>query len=156
MKLKITIYAIILLLIDIISKLIINNVMAFNETINIINNFFSLTKVYNEGASFSIMPGFSWIFIIVGIVVVIYIYQNLDKVSTKKINIISASLLLGGVVGNLIDRIIYGYVIDFLDFKFWGYDFPVFNMADIFIVSGALLIIFELIKNEVKNEDNSK
>ncbi|MDE5889251.1 MAG: signal peptidase II, partial [Bacilli bacterium] len=64
-------------------------------------------------------------------------------------------LLYGGLAGNLIDRIISGYVIDFLDFYIFKYDFPVFNVADICIVLGVLLLIYATIKGEDENVNNS-
>ena len=64
-------------------------------------------------------------------------------------------LLLGGLSGNLIDRLFFGYVRDFLDFYIFGYDYPVFNIADICIVFGVILLIIAVLKGEDTNEDNS-
>ena len=71
-----------------------------------------------------------------------------------KRNTLLFGLLFGGIIGNLIDRIFYGYVIDFLDFTIFGYDFPVFNFADICIVSGIFLLIIAICKKEDINEVN--
>ena len=71
-------------------------------------------------------------------------------------NILAFGILYGGIIGNLIDRIFYGRVIDFLDFTIFGYDFPVFNFADICIVSGIFLIIIAIYKKEDINEVSSK
>ena len=72
---------------------------------------------------------------------------------TRKIEIIGYSLLLGGAIGNLIDRIVYGYVIDFLDFYIFKYDFPIFNVADIGIVVGIILLLVSMILEVYKNDN---
>ena len=64
-------------------------------------------------------------------------------------------MITGGILGNLLDRIVYNYVIDFLDFKIFGYDFPVFNFADCFIVIGVTLLLIKSIKESI-NEYRSK
>ena len=84
----------------------------------------------------------------------IYIDRNLLKDVKTKLDIISYSLLIGGIVGNLFDRIFYKEVIDFLSFNIFGYMFPVFNLADTFICIGIFIIIIKLLKGE-KNENSS-
>ena len=71
-------------------------------------------------------------------------------------NIFAFSLLIGGIIGNLIDRVIYGYVIDFLDFNIFGYDAPIFNIADTCIWIGAFLLFYAIMKREDINEIDSK
>lgn len=139
---KITIWAIIFMLIDQISKFIIDINMNLSQSIEVIPNFFKLTYVLNDGAAFSIFSGARWFFVIIAIIFLFLIYKFVIKdKDLNNYNIISISLLIGGIIGNLIDRIIYGYVKDFLSFNIFGYDFAIFNLADTFIVVSLILII---------------
>ena len=70
-------------------------------------------------------------------------------------NNIALSILLGGIAGNLADRLFLGYVRDFLDFRFGSYNFPIFNLADTFIVIGVILLIFAILKGEEKDGSSS-
>jgi len=152
---KIGLISIICILIDQITKLIITSNFKLNESISLIGNFFSLTYVRNEGAAWSIFSGNRLFLILVGILAIVLIYNFLIKSkSLKKIEIFTYGLLLGGIVGNLIDRIVFGYVIDFLDFLIIGYNFPVFNLADTFIVVSVFLIIIDVVRGEI--HENSR
>ena len=133
---------IIFVFIDQLSKGIINLLMNLNQSIDIIPNFFRLTYVRNTGAAFSILSGSRWLFVILSIVSlnIIYRYFIYDKELGKKDTIIY-SLLQAGIIGNLIDRVLFGYVIDFFDFNIFGYEFAIFNVADIFIVVSIILLI---------------
>lgn len=129
-------------LIDQISKLIIINLLTLNESIKIITNFFYITYLQNTGVAFglevgkrSVLIGFS----VVALMVIIKWLLSDDQLKNKEKW--GFALLIGGVIGNLVDRIFYGYVIDWLDFYFFNYNYPVFNIADLAIVSGAVLII---------------
>lgn len=150
---KLAIFSILFIFIDQLSKGFINLYMDLNQSIELLPNFFNLTYVHNTGAAFSILSGNRWLFIIITLIAlnVIYIFFIKDK-ELKKSEIIIYSLLLGGIIGNLIDRILYGYVLDFLDFNIFGYDFAIFNLADSFIViSVILLIIMMLGEKKCKN-----
>ena len=147
---KMGLISIICILIDQMTKLIITSNFKLNESISLIDNFFSLTYVRNEGAAWSIFSGNRLFLILIGVLSVILIYHFLIKnKSLKKIEIFIYGILLGGIVGNLIDRILLGYVIDFLDFLILGYNFPVFNLADTFIVVSVFLIIINMVRGEV-------
>lgn len=139
---KLFVLTFIFIFIDQITKGLINIYMNLNQSISVIPSFFNFTYVRNIGAAFSILPGSRWLFIILSIIAlnVIFIFFIRDKELSCKDNIIY-SLLLGGIIGNLIDRILFGYVIDFLDFNIFGYDFAIFNIADTFIVISIILII---------------
>ena len=142
---KIGIISLVFILIDFIVKIIVNSNMNVYDSIIIIPNFFSITYVRNIGAAFSIMENSRILFIIIGFVALILIYKYLimNKVLNKYL-MISYSMLIGGIIGNMIDRILYGYVIDYLSFNIFGYSFPIFNLADTFIVvSIIMLIIYE-------------
>ena len=156
MKKKIIIFTFIFLIIDIISKLIIDNNFILNKSLSIIPNFFYITKVYNEGASWSIMWGMQIVLIIISIIVLICLIYYQRKFILNNRNIIAFSLVYSGIIGNLLNRIVYGYVIDFLDFKILNYDYPVFNIADTCIVLGIILLIIAIIKKEDENEISSK
>ncbi|MBS3117357.1 signal peptidase II [Candidatus Woesearchaeota archaeon] len=99
-------------------------------------SFFRITPTYNSGALFGIFPGGNVVFIVLSIAVlglIIYLYKNADQLSQ-----IGFSLIFGGAIGNLVDRLFGGAVYDFLDFKIW----PIFNFADTFLVLGVVLVLF--------------
>ena len=121
----------------------------------IITNFFSITKVYNYGASWNILSGYRILLIIITILILIMLFYYETKFIINTRNIISFSLVYSGIIGNLINRIFKGYVIDFLDFKIFGWDYPVFNFADICIVCGIILLGIAIIKKEDLNEVSS-
>ena len=151
MKKKVYLFSIVFFVIDLLSKLFITNV---NITMpyKVINSFFYIDKVSNTGAAFSILSGATIIFIIIGVVVLFYIDKYLIK-DTE--NYIYLSMLIGGIIGNLFDRIVYGEVIDFLSFRFGSYYFPIFNLADVFICTGVFLLIIDYIRSD-KNGNKSK
>lgn len=147
MKKKIIIISTLVLLIDQLSKILVGININLNDSI-IINNFFSLTNVYNEGAAFSILKGQRLIFIIIGFIMLIIIYNYIKDFKNNIRNVIAFSLLIGGITGNLLDRIFLGYVRDFLDFKIIGWDYPVFNIGDSAIFMGIILLIIAIFKGE--------
>lgn len=116
----------------------------------IINNFFELTYVENRGAAFGILKHKRVLFIVITFAVILFLtfYLFGNHKSLNRLTILAVSLLIGGAIGNLIDRIRFGYVVDFLSFRFFSkYDFPVFNFADICIVISTgiivLLVLFD-------------
>lgn len=137
-------YVLILLLIiiDQISKWMIQSKFLINESMPIIKNIFHLTYVQNFGAAFGILKHqkiffvVMTIFVIGGIVIFLKKQKNLHKLVPY-----SLSLIVGGAIGNLIDRVRLGYVVDYFDFRIW----PIFNIADISIVIGAVLLSYYLI-----------
>lgn len=129
-------------LIDLISKIVVDNLLFLGESIKIINNFFNITYVRNTGAAFSILSKHTYLLVFVSIFIITLILYYINKNKPKtKIEYISYSMILGGAVGNLYDRIVYGYVIDFLDFNIFGYEYPIFNLSDSFIFIGVLILI---------------
>lgn len=119
--------------------------MNIYDTIKIIPNFFNIMYVRNTGAAFSIMENSRVLFIVIGMIAIYLIWRFFIK--DKQLNnyyIVIYSMLIAGIIGNMIDRILYGYVIDYLSFNIFGYSFPIFNLADTFIVvSIIMLIIYE-------------
>ena len=141
------------ILIDQIIKFIITINLNFTESINIIKNFFRITYLQNNGAAFSILSGNIIFLILMTLLSLILIYFILIK--NKRINNIESicyGSLIGGIIGNLIDRIRLGYVIDYLDFNFGNYQYPVFNFAYILIVLSAITLLIISLK-EVKHGD---
>lgn len=151
MKKKIIFISIIFVLIDILSKILISNL---DSTITIINNFFYIEKVTNTGAAFSILQGNIGFLIIINIFLLFYIIISIPD-NLKKHQIALYSMIIGGILGNTINRIYNGYIIDFIKIKMNNYIFPIFNFADIFITIGIIILIISIIKDD-KYGNNSK
>ena len=118
-------------------------VMSLDKSIVIIKNFFNITYVTNLGGAWSILSGHRWLLVIVGILALILIYfVFIRNTKLNKLSSITLGLLIGGITSNLLDRIIYGYVIDYLDFNIFGYNYPIFNLADSLIVISVIILIF--------------
>lgn len=141
---------------DQIIKIVIDHKLIVGKSIEIIPKFFNITNTRNYGAAWSILKDQAILLAIIGIVAIIIIYFNLIKdKNLKKFDIILISMLIAGIMGNLIDRVRLGYVIDYLDFNIFGYDYPVFNFADILIVISMIALIIKSIKEE-KNAKNNR
>lgn len=153
MQKKIIIYSIIFFILDLISKVIVNDFLGLTESITVINNFFYLTNVHNLGAAWSLFSGQRILLIVIGMAALFFIFRWINDFKNNNKNIWAFSLLISGLLGNLFDRIIYGYVRDFLDFRFGSYNYPVFNLADTFIFCGVIVLILAIIKGE---ENGSK
>ncbi|MFA5409647.1 MAG: signal peptidase II [Bacilli bacterium] len=151
MKKQIFILSGIIAVIDQLVKVLVMTSSVGNISVPVVDNFFSLTYVENSGAAWGIFSGSRWFLIIISILSLYAIvkYFLLD-IRVTRVEFVAYSLLLGGIIGNLIDRIVYGYVIDYADFRFGTYQFPVFNLADSAIVIGACLVIIHLIRNAIK------
>lgn len=155
MNKKILIIAIVALALDQISKVITGMFLTLNQSIKVIPNFFYLTLVHNEGAAWGLFSNTKIIIAIGTIIALILIYHFIYCFKQNKRNTLAFGLLIGGLGGNLIDRVLFGYVRDFLDFYIFNYDYPVFNIADICIVIGVILLIIAVLKGEDVNENNS-
>ncbi|MDD2688694.1 MAG: signal peptidase II [Candidatus Omnitrophica bacterium] len=125
-----------ILSLDQLVKFIVTKNLAFNSSLPVIKGIFHLTLVHNSGAAFGILKNQLALFIFTSIFAVILIYLNLKNNKHKKYIAVSMSLILAGALGNLCDRLFFGYVIDYLDFRIW----PVFNIADTSITIGAILL----------------
>lgn len=146
---KISLYTFLFLLIDQISKILVRMYLNLYNDIILIPNFLSLIHVKNDGAAFSILEGKTIFFIIITIIVLIGIIYYIKNKNFKKIDYIIYGMLIGGIIGNLIDRIIYGNVTDFISFTIFNKPMPIFNLADTFICIGCILMIWreEICKN---------
>ncbi len=157
MKKLIVLFTIILTAIDQIIKYFITTNMEIYKSVKVIPNFFYLTYVKNDGAAFSMFSGSRIFLIIIAFLVLIILIRSIimDK-KIMKMDIISYSLILSGIIGNLIDRIIIGKVIDYIDLYIIGYNTPIFNFSDICIVLGGIIILYNLIfKGEEYENINS-
>jgi signal peptidase II len=117
-------------------KFLITKNLFQNQSIPIIKGIFHITLVHNRGAAFGILKNQIPLFIITSLFAIILIYFNLKENRQSKSYSIALSLILAGALGNLVDRLFFGYVIDFLDFRIW----PVFNVADSAITVGTILL----------------
>lgn len=153
MNRKIFIVAVISLFLDQITKILIGIFFALDEKFVVILNFFSIHFIENYGGAWSILNNKVDFLIIISLVALFIIYRFMYSFKQNKRNNLAFGLILGGIVGNLIDRVFLGYVRDFLAFKFFSYQYPIFNLADTFIVVGVFLLIIAIIKGEDKHAE---
>ena len=153
MKTRERIYSIatIVIIIDQIVKLLIRTKMKINTSIPIIPNIFNLTYVENKGAAFSILQDATILLVIIGLIF-LYLIDSYIKKEKKidKLSIIALGLIIGGIIGNLVDRLLLHAVVDYLDFTL--INFPIFNIADTCITIGVVLFIICTIKEEINNK----
>ena len=143
----------IILIIDQFIKILINRFVGINTKITIIPKFFSIFHVRNTGAAFSILEDNTILIIVVSVIFIIILDHYIKKEkSFNKLSIISLGMIMGGMFGNLIDRIIYHSVVDYLSFTIFKHNFPIFNLADIGITVGALLLVISMIKDKNKTK----
>jgi len=145
--------ALVVIAVDQLTKWLVVQNIPLRESIPVIGEFFLLTSHRNTGAAFGILQNQRWFFIAVTIVVVIGIVIFLQRTvrNGKKLLPFALSLLLGGAIGNFVDRLLFGEVVDFLEFRFQfsmfgkavDYTYPIFNLADSAIVTGVALIFLE-------------
>lgn len=114
----------------------------------LIPNFFSLNLVYNTGASFSILENQTYLLIGIAIFCLVALQFTKPTISNSKLKFFTYAFLYAGILGNLVDRLAFHYVRDFLEFHIFGYSFPIFNFADIYIVIGTFFMIYMIWKEE--------
>lgn len=141
--------AFLVIIIDQLSKWIVVKQMKISQSIPIIERFFYITSHRNKGAAWGILQGKMAFFYIVTVIVVIALVYYLQRYGKSHVLLaISLSLLLGGALGNFIDRLFRKEVVDFLDFIIFSYDFPIFNIADSALTIGVILLIIFTIFEE--------
>ena len=148
MNKKTYIIAVLILIIDQVSKTLIETFFKLNDSVQVIKDFFYITVVHNTGGAWSIFSNHSYLFIIASVIAIILLIKFMFGFKNNLRNNIAFAFLFGGIFSNLADRIFLGYVRDFLDFKLFGYNYPIFNIADITIVVGVILLIVAVIKGE--------
>jgi len=156
MKLVLFLVTALVIILDQLTKQLITRTMELGDSNPIINNFFYITYHRNTGAAFGILQGQMLFFYVVTTVAVIGILIWLSKLNLKENRILALALalILGGTLGNFIDRVMYQAVIDFIHTVWWGNNFPIFNLADSALVCGAILMVIDiLILDRNRNKD---
>ena len=150
---KIFIYSLFWLCLDQIIKKLITVFIGLGESISIIPSLFGFTHVRNTGAAWSMLEGNRIFLILISFIAIglVYWFMIKDK-KIEAIEEIGYGILLGGIVGNLMDRVILGYVIDFISIYIGSYAFPIFNVADIGIVVGTLIIVGIMLKEDMHGD----
>ncbi|MBY7143706.1 signal peptidase II [Virgibacillus sp. NKC19-3] len=145
------IIALVIIAIDQVTKWMVVRAMELGEQMTIIENFFYLTSHRNSGAAWGILEGQMLIFYLVTVIVVIGIIYYMQAYAKKNRGLaISLSLVLGGAIGNFIDRLFHQEVVDFFDFIIFHYNFPIFNIADAALTVGVIFILIITIIDETK------
>lgn len=148
--------ALLVFAIDQASKWIIVKYMDIGQEISVIGNFFQITSIRNKGAAFSILEGKRWLLLIVTLIAIVVIIWFIHKMKSagKQLLPLALSFVLGGAAGNFLDRSIFGEVVDFLQFHFGfiDYTFAIFNLADVAITCGAILIVLDSILDSHKEK----
>lgn len=138
--------ATVIVLIDQITKVTITRLLTYGESLPV-TSFFNLVLAHNKGAAFSFLAtqgGWQrYFFTGIAVAAVIFIIYLLKRHAGQRLFCWALALILGGAIGNLIDRVLYGYVIDFLDFYVGKWHWPAFNVADMAIVGGAGLFVLD-------------
>lgn len=139
--------AVIAVVLDQVSKLWVLQNFTYRERLNVIPNFFDLTLVYNPGAAFSFLAGAGgwqkYFFLLLAVVICAYLIYSIVKRQFGFIGSLGAAAIIGGAAGNVIDRLMHGHVVDFLLFYVNEHYYPAFNIADSFICVGAVLLIWD-------------
>ena len=146
------IIAVTVLILDQVTKFLISTNMVLFEDIPVISGFFHITYVQNTGMAWSMLSGQQLLlslaaFAAIGVMLWYLMYRRPDRITT-----VSIGFMMAGAAGNLIDRLVFSYVRDFLNFYIFGYDFPVFNVADIALCLGVGLLILDAFLEERKEK----
>lgn len=141
------------LIVDQLTKYLVVTQMNLGQSIPLINNFLYITSHRNEGAAWGILQGKMMFFYIITLVVVGVVIVWLSRLDVKKdkLLVIALALILGGALGNFIDRVFYQHVVDFIDTYIFGYDFPIFNIADSALSIGVALMALDAILDSKRN-----
>ncbi len=138
--------ALLIVLLDQWSKWLVMENMGLGESITLIENWLYLTSHRNAGAAFGILQGQQWLFIVITVVVIGVILYALQKFRQERLLALSLSLILGGAIGNFIDRLRFGEVVDFIDVRIFTYHYPIFNVADSAVVIGGVLLAISMLR----------
>ncbi len=144
-----------ILFLDQLTKEAVRANFVYNESRPVIEGFFNLVYVRNDGAAWNILSGQSIVLILIslGVLVALFVFQK-KIVDGKTLNKVLMGLLIGGIAGNLIDRIRFGWVTDFLDFEFGAYHYPSFNVADSAIC--VVFVVYLITSFFQKKEENEQ
>ncbi|MFD1955173.1 signal peptidase II [Paenibacillus thailandensis] len=153
--------ALFVFIVDFVTKKLIAARLEIGEQISVIGNFFLITSHRNRGAAFGILQEQRAFFIVITVVIVAAIIWYMQSIRDNRRSVLFTGLgfVLGGAVGNFLDRLLYGEVVDFFQFNFGSYTFPIFNVADSAICCGVALIILDTLlsaKEEKKSLNNGE
>ncbi|MBU2561349.1 MAG: signal peptidase II [Nanoarchaeota archaeon] len=137
-NLALVLISITVIIVERIVKFYITESLRIGESIPVIGSFLMITRTENIGAGFGVLAGQSIIFIAAAILVLLLIVYFYNKIIYDRLLVFASAFILAGTVGNMMDRIFFGHVIDYIDFSFW----PTFNLSDISLVVGAALLLF--------------
>ncbi|HQB31126.1 MAG TPA: signal peptidase II [Syntrophales bacterium] len=152
----------VVLLVDLATKSAVMSAFSLHESMTVIPGFFDLTYVRNPGAAFGFLartsPAFrSFFFSGMAVAAILFILYFLFREKEAGLTLtLSLGLIIGGATGNLLDRIRFGEVVDFLDFSIGGYHWPAFNAADSAISVGACLLLYEIFKRKERRKAAGK
>lgn len=134
------------------------DVLKNGDSIKIIGNFLRFTYAENKGAAFSILQNQRTFFLVITLVMLVFLgYIYFKTKNITKLSKLSIAMIAGGALGNFIDRFRLGYVVDFIDVRFGEfYNFPVFNIADSFVVCGTILMIILILFNKFETIDSNE
>jgi len=150
------IIALFVILLDQVTKWLIVSRMNYGDSITIIENMFYITSHRNRGAAWGILQGQMWLFYVITLIVIVAITYYIQKAAKGKWLLgVSLSLMLGGAIGNFIDRVFRKEVVDFIHTYIFGYNFPVFNIADSSLVIGVILLMIQMLLDERKTKEKS-
>lgn len=135
------------------SKFLFSRLLILGEPFVVSKDFFYLTLVHNRGGAFGVLKGWLPLFVLISLLTIGIVWQALKNEKAKAFSAYSLalSLIVAGGIGNLIDRVRFGYVIDFLDFRIW----PVFNIADSAITIGAILLGWQVLRQPKSGEKSN-
>jgi signal peptidase II len=147
--------AAIIIVLDQYTKTLIVNHFQLHEG-RYVTSFFNLVRAHNPGAAFSFLAGAGgwqrWFFTAIALAATVFIIVMLRKQGDQRLFALALTLILGGAIGNAVDRLIHGYVVDFLQFHWGGWAFPSFNVADSAITLGAILLIVDEIRRVTRRK----
>jgi signal peptidase II len=159
MEVSLVLYYIIaigVVLLDQVTKWLIVKNFSLGESIKVIENFFYITSHRNRGAAWGILQGQMWFFYVITVIVIIGIIYYIQKeVKGKMLLGVSLGLMLGGAIGNFIDRVFRKEVVDFIQTFIFSYDFPIFNIADSALVIGVALLMLQMLREEREAKEKS-
>lgn len=145
---RVVVLSFLFLAIDLLSKHWIDHT-TLKMPYEVIENVFYIEKTYNRGAAFSMFTGGTFLFIIVAFVALFFAFRYSVYDINHLIGFVGDSMLMGGILGNLINRLLYGNVLDFLSFRYGDFLFPIFNFADVFICLGIAFMILDNVRGVI-------
>ncbi len=147
---SIFVFGLMFVVIDQVLKIFLSSKMVVDQSIIIVKNFWNITLVHNVGAAFNILSGGRWLLVSFGVIALIFLLMVVySQKFITDLDIFVYSLIFGGIIGNLIDRVWHGYVVDYLSFQVGNYFLPVFNFADVCIVLAVLILIIQTVKGDL-------